>query len=90
MSETATPPDVTLTPGAAADAREEQEALITKFLSIQGKKTTTEFNRELGRIIWDPTSIAVLGGGWQQQALQEAPPKAESQPAPDTTGTSAP
>lgn len=34
--------------------------------------------------------IAALGGGWQQQALQEVPPKAERQPAPDTTGTSAP
>lgn len=34
--------------------------------------------------------IAALGGGWQQQALQELPPKAERQPAPDTTGTSAP
>ena len=48
-------------------------------LSLLGNRLTTSVQL-----------IAALGGGWQQQALQEAPPKAESQPAPDTTGTSAP
>lgn len=42
------------------------------------------------RLITSVQLIAALGGGWQQQALQDAPPKAEPQPAPDTTGTSAP
>jgi len=48
-------------------------------LSLLGNRLTTSVQL-----------IAALGGGWQQQALQEVPPKAERQPAPDTTGTSAP
>lgn len=48
-------------------------------LSLLGNRLTTSVQL-----------IAALGGGWQQQALQDAPPKAEPQPAPDTTGTGAP
>ncbi|CAN7144833.1 efflux transporter outer membrane subunit [Pseudomonas sp. LjRoot71] len=48
-------------------------------LSLLGNRLTTSVQL-----------IAALGGGWQQQALQDAPPKAERQPAPDTTGTGAP
>lgn len=48
-------------------------------LSLLGNRLTTSVQL-----------IAALGGGWQQQALQDAPPKAEPQPAPDTTGIGAP
>ncbi len=34
-------------------SRDEVEASTNKLLSIQGKKTVTEFHRELGRIMWE-------------------------------------
>ena len=50
----------TVKPGEVTDdhaefkkSREEVKGQIDKLLSINGKKTVTEFHRELGKIMWE-------------------------------------
>ena len=53
-------------------SREEQESLVKRFLSIRGKKTTTEFHRELGRIMWHLVGMERSEAGLNE-ALQRIP-----------------
>lgn len=53
-------------------AAEEAKSQITKLLSINGKKTVTEFHRELGKIMWDHVGMARNEMGLKH-ALQEIP-----------------
>ncbi|GAB4487120.1 MAG: fumarate reductase/succinate dehydrogenase flavoprotein subunit [Thermodesulfovibrionales bacterium] len=39
-------------------SREDVEASIRKLLSINGRRTVTEFHRELGRIMWDHVGMS--------------------------------
>jgi succinate dehydrogenase / fumarate reductase flavoprotein subunit len=39
-------------------AEEETRARINKLLSIKGKRTVTEFHRELGKLMWDAVGMA--------------------------------
>jgi succinate dehydrogenase / fumarate reductase flavoprotein subunit len=39
-------------------SREDAEASVKHFLSINGRKTVNEFHRELGRIMWDNAGMA--------------------------------
>jgi succinate dehydrogenase / fumarate reductase flavoprotein subunit len=52
-------------PGAATvdnpefkKSMEEAQSIMSKFLSINGKKTVNDFHRELGRIMWDNVGMA--------------------------------
>ena len=40
------------------EVKREVQARIDRLLSIQGKRTPTEFHRELGKIMWDYVSMA--------------------------------
>ena len=53
-------------------ATEESKSQISKLLSINGKKTVTEFHRELGKIMWDHVGMARNEKGLKH-ALQEIP-----------------
>ena len=44
---------VTTTSTAFVNARDEVEARVTQLLSINGRRTPTEFHRELGMILWE-------------------------------------
>ena len=48
-------------------ATEEVENRINQLLSIKGKKTVTEFHRELGKLMWDD-----VGMGRTRESLQNA------------------
>ncbi len=48
-------------------AIEEVEGRISKMLSIRGKRTVSEFHRELGRLMWDD-----VGMGRTRESLQRA------------------
>jgi succinate dehydrogenase / fumarate reductase flavoprotein subunit len=39
-------------------AEEDVQALTRKFLSIKGRRTVTDFHRELGRMMWDKCGMA--------------------------------
>src|SRR5207244_3504058 len=39
-------------------ALEDVEARINRLLSIKGKRTVTEFHRELGKLMWDNVGMA--------------------------------
>ncbi|NUM79230.1 fumarate reductase/succinate dehydrogenase flavoprotein subunit [bacterium] len=52
--------------------REGVENLTKKLLSINGKKTVTEFHRELGKIMWDYVGMGRTESGLKH-ALQEIP-----------------
>jgi succinate dehydrogenase / fumarate reductase flavoprotein subunit len=39
-------------------AEEEVRARINKFLSIKGKRTVSDFHRELGKLMWDNVGMA--------------------------------
>ncbi|MBX7153035.1 fumarate reductase/succinate dehydrogenase flavoprotein subunit [bacterium] len=54
------------------NAREGVEAQTQKLLSINGKKTVTEFHRELGKIMWDYVGMGRTEAGLRH-ALQEIP-----------------
>ncbi|KAB2877728.1 fumarate reductase/succinate dehydrogenase flavoprotein subunit [bacterium] len=53
-------------------ATQEAKSQITKLLSINGKKTVTEFHRELGKIMWDHVGMARNEKGLKY-ALKEIP-----------------
>lgn len=54
------------------DAESQVEANTQKLLSINGKKTVTEFHRELGQIMWDYVGMSRDENGLQH-ALTEIP-----------------
>jgi succinate dehydrogenase / fumarate reductase, flavoprotein subunit len=47
-------------------AAEDVRARIDKLLSIKGKRTVTEFHRELGRVMWDDVGMARNQAGLQR------------------------
>ena len=51
---------------------EEVAERTRKFLSIQGRKTVTEFHRELGKLMWDKCGMARNEAGLNE-ALQKIP-----------------
>jgi succinate dehydrogenase / fumarate reductase flavoprotein subunit len=51
---------------------EEVAERTRKFLSIKGRKTVTEFHRELGKLMWDKCGMARNEGGLNE-ALQKIP-----------------
>lgn len=53
-------------------AIEDVETRINKLLSINGKKTVTEFHRELGKLMWDDVGMARTKDSLQQ-ALKRIP-----------------
>ncbi|MCI0339282.1 MAG: fumarate reductase/succinate dehydrogenase flavoprotein subunit [Acidobacteria bacterium] len=53
-------------------AHEDVRARINKLLSINGKRTVTEFHRELGKLMWDDVGMARNRAGLQH-ALQRLP-----------------
>ena len=53
-------------------AEEEVRTRINKFLSIKGKRTVTEFHRELGKLMWDQVGMARNEAGLKQ-ALKRIP-----------------
>ena len=53
-------------------SRDEVEAFTKKLLSIQGKKTVTEFHRELGRIMWEHAGMTRSESGLTE-ALKRLP-----------------
>ena len=55
-----------------SEATEEAQSQIKKLLSINGKKTVTEFHRELGKIMWDNVGMA-RNEKSLKLALQEIP-----------------
>ncbi|HEX8183592.1 MAG TPA: fumarate reductase/succinate dehydrogenase flavoprotein subunit, partial [Blastocatellia bacterium] len=51
---------------------EEAEARTRKFLSIKGRRTVTEFHRELGKMMWDKCGMARNEAGLSE-LLQQIP-----------------
>jgi succinate dehydrogenase / fumarate reductase, flavoprotein subunit len=54
------------------EARQGVEDLMTKFMSINGKRTAEEFHKELGKIMWDNVGMGRNKAGLQK-ALKEIP-----------------
>ncbi len=57
---------------AFREAEESVSERVKKLLSIDGKKTVTEFHRELGKIMWDYVGMSRTKEGLEK-ALQEIP-----------------
>lgn len=53
-------------------AEEEVEARIKRFLSIKGKRTVTDFHRELGKLMWDKVGMTRNESGLKE-ALRKIP-----------------
>lgn len=53
-------------------AEEEVHARLKKLLSIQGKRTVTDFHRELGKLMWDKVGMARNEAGLKE-ALRRIP-----------------
>ncbi len=53
-------------------SRDEVQASTKKLLSIKGKKTVTEFHRELGRIMWEHVGMTRSEAGLKE-ALKKVP-----------------
>ncbi|MBI5196406.1 MAG: fumarate reductase/succinate dehydrogenase flavoprotein subunit [Nitrospirae bacterium] len=54
-------------------SRDDAESYIKKLLSVKGRKTASEFHRELGRILWDNVGMVRSEEGLKK-ALQLIPP----------------
>ena len=63
---------VTPTNQAFVDVKKEVDERVNKLLSINGKRTPTEFHRELGKIVWDNCGMARNEAGLRK-ALKEIP-----------------
>ena len=63
---------VTPTDSVFADARGEVEGRIKKLMNINGRRTPTEFHRELGKIVWEGCGMARNEAGLKK-ALEQIP-----------------
>ena len=67
-----TPANITAEHDEFRKSREDVNALMQRFLSINGKRTVNDFHRELGRIMWDHVGMARDEEGLKE-ALQIIP-----------------
>jgi succinate dehydrogenase / fumarate reductase flavoprotein subunit len=52
-------------------SREEAKAFTEKLLSIKGRKTSHEFHRELGKIMWDQVGMTRSEAGLKGSAQKD-------------------
>jgi succinate dehydrogenase / fumarate reductase flavoprotein subunit len=65
-------PQVSTEHDAFRESAHEAQQRISKFLSINGSRTVTDFHRELGKIMWDKVGMARNDAGLRE-ALSEIP-----------------